>query len=270
MKKDSQQQKNTVGLQKNLIQFQNLILQCSMHLNQKQHTEKEASIIAKVKQVLNFEEQQILCSLLRTRAIWQLQVDNHQLKVQDEKSEDLQDLWKRKEEQNRKFLRKVPNFYISMFKKWLTQQSDYYECKFLAQIRNTKKSKQQRFELNDLKECFSKQHMFENKDIDLKPLFIEFLTKWAPKQIMNNKKATDKNKSQYIEHIQQLLIELSEEQPFKNYYRIRPARPLKCKSESKISDDDCSNFLITEKNQRCFQMFSQTTGDQYFVDFYDQ
>lgn len=43
-----------------------------------------------------------------------------------------------KEEEHRKFLRKVPNFYLSMFKKWLTQKEYYFECKFLGQIRESK------------------------------------------------------------------------------------------------------------------------------------
>ncbi|KAM3136411.1 hypothetical protein pb186bvf_011546 [Paramecium bursaria] len=221
-------------------------------MSQEHFTENEVLVIEKVKQVLNKEELQILSNLMRKSTNSKDLIDQDLIKQQEDLIQDSFDNnSNNKEEQHRKFLRKVPNFYLSMFKKWLARKEHYFECQFLCSIRDSKvynnviiEFKLFRFELGDLKDCFSKQHRFENKLIDLKPLFIEFLTKWAPKLIINNKKANEKNKvnlhlyqSSYIEHIEQLLFELKQEQPFKSYYRFKPS---KGSGESqKLIDDDC-------------------------------
>ncbi|KAM3136414.1 hypothetical protein pb186bvf_011549 [Paramecium bursaria] len=221
----------------------NLFQYLSILMNQEQNNEAHDIILKKVKIILNPKELDILKKLIKASTrIKDQTIFKQRGGMWDENYDSEKQIWTQKQEQYRNFLRKVPNFFLAMFKKWLRQEGFDFEYNFIEKIRNQKKSRQHRFELCDLKICFIQEHMIDDKLIDLKPLFIEFLTKQAKIKIINNNKASYNNKWKYIEHIDQLLQELKKEEPFKNYYKSVPQK----KEESNYKEDDSIQQLTKQ------------------------
>ncbi|CAD8065570.1 unnamed protein product [Paramecium sonneborni] len=123
-----------------------------------------------------------------------------------------------------KFLRRVVPFFMNQFLIWSKDQKDENMkkvCEFLEERKKLKNSKQQKFELGDLKFVFSKNQQDQESQYLIKMAWKSFLNSDELRQaIKNNKKMKEASKENYAYAINLLLNELDKPSPYSKFLSI--------------------------------------------------